>query len=124
MYVTTVDDNRRPRRAGQTNTERTSIRRPSSGSATSKPDPATPAAADVGADVAVDQGDALYGEFRRQLRTLLTAGPARPKRIEEALGLIPLQARRWLERMERGGEIERASKSPVTYVLTRKSLLR
>ena len=43
--------------------------------------------------------------------------------IEEALGLIPLQVRRWLERMEHGGEIERASRNPVTYALTRKTLL-
>ena len=70
-----------------------------------------------------DQGDALYAEFQRPLRTLLSNGPARPKRIEEALGLIPLQVRRWLERMEHGGEIERASRNPVTYALTRKTLL-
>ena len=123
LYVTTIEENRRPHRVGRANAEPGSVRRLPSNSATSRPDPATPAAADAEADVAVDRGDALYGEFRRHLRTLLTKGPARPKRIEEALGLIPLQARRWLERMERGGEIERASRNPVTYALTRKSLL-
>ena len=122
MYVTRVEENRRSHR-GPAKAEPASVRRPLSDSATSKPDPATPAAADARAEVAVDQGDALYGEFRRHLRTLLSNGPARPKRIEEALGLIPLQARKWLERMERAGEIERASRNPVTYTLIRKSLL-
>ena len=110
-------------RAGRVKAEPTSVRQPPSDSATSKSDPATPAPADAEAGVAVDRGDALYGEFRRQLRTLLSNGPARPKRIEEALGFTSLQARRWLERMERGGEIERASSNPVTYALTRKTLL-
>ena len=121
MYVTRVEHDRRSHRAGRAATE--PARQLSSDSAAPEPNAARPAAGDAEADATVDQGDALYGEFRRQLRTLLTSGPARPKRIEEALGLIPLQARRWLERMERGGEIERASRSPVTYALTRKSLL-
>ena len=123
LYVTRVEENSRSHRAGRAKAEPASVRRPASDSTTSQSDPATPAAADAEAEVVVDQGDALYGEFRRHLRTLLSNGPARPKRIEEALGLIPLQARRWLERMERGGEIERASRNPVTYTLTRKSLL-
>ena len=123
LYVATVDEIRRPQRAGRAAAEPVSVRRLPSESATSKPDRATSATADVQADTTVDQGDALYGEFRRQLRTLLSNGPARPKRIQEALGLIPLQARRWLERMERGGEIQRASRNPVTYTLTGKSLL-
>ena len=123
LYVTRVEENRRSRRAGRPKAEPSSVRRPSSDSATSKSDHATPAAPDSGADVAVDRGDALYAEFQRQLRTLLSNGPARPKKIEEALGLIPLQVRRWLERMEHGGEIERASRNLVTYVLTRKTLL-
>ena len=123
LYVTRVEENRRSRRTGRPKAEPSSVRRPSSDSATSKSDHATPAAPDSGAYVVVDQGDALYAEFQRQLRTLLSNGPARPKRIEEALGLIPLQVRRWLERMEHGGEIERASRNPVTYALTRKTLL-
>ena len=92
LYVTRVEENRRSRRAGRPKAEPSSVRRPSSDSATSKPNAVTPAASDSGADVAGDQGDALYAEFRRQLRTLLSNGPVRPKRIEEALGLIPLQA--------------------------------
>ena len=123
LYVTRVEESSRLHRAGRVKAEPASVRQPTSDSATSKSDPVTPAPADAEADVAVDRGDALYGEFRRQLRTLLSNGPARPKRIEEALGLIPLQARRWLERMERGGDIERASSNPVTYALTRKTLL-
>ena len=123
LYVTRVEENRRLRRAGRPEAEPSSVRRPSSDSATSKSDHAIPAGPDSGAGVVADQGDALYAEFQRQLRTLLSNGPARPKRIEEALGLIPLQVRTWLERMEHGGEIERASRNPVTYALTRKTLL-
>ena len=123
LYVTTIEENRRSHRAGRAKAEPAPARRMPSDSATSEPDPATPSAAAAEADVAVDQGDALYGEFRRQLRTLLSNGPTRPKSIQEALGLIPLQARRWLERAEQDGEIERTSRSPVTYALTRKSLL-
>ena len=70
-----------------------------------------------------DRSDALYGEFRRHLRALLSHGPARPKRIEAALGLIPQQARKWLERAEQDGEVERASRKPLTFALIRKSLL-
>ena len=123
MYVTTVDENRRSHRAGRANAEPASVRPLPSNSATSASYPATASTAGAEADVAVHKGDALYGEFRRQLRTLLSSGPTRPKSIQEALGLIPLQARRWLERAERDGEIERASRNPVTYALTRKSLL-
>ena len=123
LYVTRVEENKRSRRAGRPKAEPSSVRGPSSDSATSKSDPATPAASESGADVAVDQDNALYAEFQRQLRTLLSNGPARPKQIEEALGLIPLQVRKWLERMEHGGEIQRASRNPVTYALTRKTLL-
>ena len=123
LYVTTIEENRRSHRTGRAKAEPAPARRMPSDSATSEPDPATPSAAAAEADVAVHQGDALYGEFRRQLRTLLSNGPTRPKSIQEALGLIPLQARRWLERAEQDGEIERTSRSPVTYALTRKSLL-
>ena len=122
LYVTRVDGDRRSRRAARVGAEPTSVRLLPSDSAASTPDPATSTDANADGDVSVAQRDALYGEFRRQLQALLADGPARPRRIEEALGLIPLQARRWLERMERGGEIERTSRSPVTYSLTRKLL--
>lgn len=123
LYVTKVDENRRSHRTGRGKAEPALARRMPSDSATSEPDPATPSAAGAEVDVAADQSDALYGEFRRQLQTLLSNGPARPKSIEDALGLVPLQARRWLERLERDGEIERASRNPVAYTMTRKSLL-
>ena len=104
LYVTRIEENRRSRRAGRSKAEPPSVRRPSSDSATSKSDHATPAAPDSGADVAVDRGDALYAEFQRQLRKLLSNGPGRPKRIEEALGLIPLQVRRWLNEWSTAGK--------------------
>ncbi len=117
------EESRRAHLAGWAKAQRAPDRRLPSDSATSRADPVTPAAPDSVADLAVDQGDALCGDFQRQLWTLLSNGQARPERIEEAPGLMPLQARRWLERMERGGEIERASRNPVAYRLTRKSLL-
>ena len=123
MYVTTVTETRRSPRAIRAKAKRPPVRRLRADSAVGRPKPATRGTADVEAGVAVAQDDALYREFQRQLRTLLSNGPARPKKIEEALGLVPLQARKWLERMERGGEIERACRRPVTYALTRKSLL-
>lgn len=60
-------------------------------------------------------------KFRRRLPPLLSNGSARPRRIEAAPGLLPLQARRWPERVDRGGD--RATRSPAPYALTRRSLL-
>jgi len=118
-----IEENRRSNRGGRARAEPAPARRTRSDSATSEPNPARPAATAAEVDVAVDRDDALYGEFRRQLQTLLSNGPAKPKGIEDALGLVPLQARRWLERLGRDGEIERAFRNPVAYTLTRKSLL-
>ena len=122
MYVTRVDENRRSRRARELGAEPTSVQLPASDSTASGPGPATSTPANASREAAVARREALYAEFRRQLQALLADGPARPKSIEEALGLIPPQARRWLEQMERCGEIERASRRPVTYALTRKPL--
>ena len=50
-------------------------------------------------------------------------GPAKRKDVEEALDLVPGQVRKWLERAEEDGAIERVSKSPVKFALSRRSLL-
>ena len=70
-------------------------------------------------------GRTLPVTFNRGLVILahLAAVGGRAKKIEEALGLIPRRTRTWLERTERGGERERASRNPVTHTLTRKSPL-
>ena len=80
------------------------------------------AARDV-TDSDVDPADALYREFRRQLQVLLQAGAKRYREIEEALGLVPSQARKWIERARQDGEIERVSDKPVQFALRRKPLL-
>ncbi|MCY3821359.1 MAG: ADP-ribosylglycohydrolase family protein [Gammaproteobacteria bacterium] len=134
LYVTKVEEHRRSRRANRTEassppdapglpSEPASVRHRRSDSAIAKTCPAAPAVPTGEADVEADRSDALYGEFRRHLRALLSHGPARPKRIEAALGLIPQQARKWLERAEQDGEVERASRKPLTFALIRKSLL-
>ena len=123
LYVTTVDGNRPSRRAGRTTAETVAAPHAAAGAAASKPGPRTLPSAGTEAAVGSAPRDALYDEFRRQLQALLRNGPTRLKQIEEELGLIPGQARKWLERAEHGGEIERASRNPVTFALPRKSLL-
>ena len=63
----------------------------------------------------------LYAEFRRRLRVLLEAGSKRPREVEETLDLVPGQARKWLERTEQDGEVERVSGRPVKFSLSRRS---
>ena len=124
LYVTRVERSKRSADTGLATAERIQTQRASSDSATSMlVDSAVSLTPDADSAVGVDGSDALYDEFRRQLGALLTNGPARSKRIEEALGLVPSQARTWLERMERGGEIERVSKKPLKFALAQKSLL-
>ena len=62
----------------------------------------------------------LHDEFRRRLRALLDVGPKRPREIEEAMDLVPGQARKWLERAEQDGEVERVSGRPVKFALSRR----
>ena len=89
----------------------------------SSPERRLAVAADVKPKAAGDQSDSLYGEFRRRLRALMSVGPAKPKEIAEALDLMPGQARQWLERAEQDGEVERVSRSPLKFALSRRSLL-
>ena len=70
-----------------------------------------------------DPSESLYDDFRRRLRVLMNDGPARPKDVAEALDLVPGQVRKWLERAEEDGAIERVSKSPVKFALSRRPLL-
>lgn len=78
-----------------------------------------PSTADDAAKKGVDSTGTLYREFLRLLQRLLQAGPQRPQEIEEALGLTHGQTRKWLERAQRSGEIERVSKRPVRVALCR-----
>ena len=124
MYVTTVEELRRT----------PGSRRATPGSALRQrtlPDTGTigdesqePATAGHASESGAAHGYSLDDEFRRRLRVLLEVGPKRPREIEETLDLVPGQARKWLERAERDGEIERVSGRPVKFVLSRKSLSR
>ncbi len=64
-----------------------------------------------------DPAEAMYGEFRRNLRMLLQSGAKEPRDVERVLGLTQSQTRDWLQRAEQHGEIEQVSNQPVTFAL-------
>ena len=124
MYVTRVEESRRTpgsRRAtpGSALRQRTL---PDTG--TTGDESQEPATEGQASESGAAHGYSLHDEFRRRLRVLLEVGPKRPREIEEALDLVPGQVRKWLERAEQDGEIERVSGRPVKFVLSRKSLPR
>ena len=92
---------------------------PGTGPTSSKSD--EPVAADNTPKSGNHPGDLLYAEFRRRLRVLLEAGSKRPREVEETLDLVPGQARKWLERAEQDGEVERVSGRPVKFSWNRRS---
>ena len=59
----------------------------------------------------------LYLEFCRQLITIFEAQELKPKQIEEELGLVSSQAKKWLKQAEQDGLIQKISKKPIKYVL-------
>ena len=61
--------------------------------------------------------DALYQEFCRQLPNIFEVQELRPKEIEEALGLVRSQAKKWLEQAVQDGLIQQTSKKPIRFVL-------
>ena len=122
LYVTKVDRlNRKTEagRAGATSSHQPSL--PDTGTVGSESGGS--AAARGVADLGVDPAGALYREFQRQLQALLQAGAKRQREIEEAVGILPSQTRKWLERAEQSGEIERVSRKPVRFALRRRTLL-
>ena len=66
-------------------------------------------------EAARDASDAssLYGDVQSRLRVLLQEGPVRFGEVEQALDLVPSQARKWLKQAEGVGEIETVSHRPV-----------
>ena len=121
LYVTKVAELKRAggshrAAAGAASQQRTL---PGTGPTSSKSD--EPVAADNTPKSGNHPGDLLYAEFRRRLRVLLEAGSKRPREVEETLGLVPGQARKWLERAEQDGEVERVSARPVKFSLSRRS---
>ncbi len=68
--------------------------------------------------------DKLYFQFREELESLMRPqGPMKTKEIENALGLVQSQVRKWLERAQEDGWIHQISKKPARFELRRKSLL-
>ena len=62
---------------------------------------------------------AIYAEFRRQLRSLLSqTGEMKRSEIERALGLVRSQVSNWLERAEQEGWIHCTSKRPRKVALS------
>ena len=121
LYVTKVAELKRAAgshraAAGAASQQRTL---PGTGPTSSKSD--EPVAADNTSKSGNHPGDLLYAEFRRRLRVLLEAGSKRPREVEKTLGLVPGQARKWLERAEQDGEVERVSGRPVRFSLSRRS---
>ena len=60
---------------------------------------------------------ALYQEFCRQLPNIFGVQELRPKEIEEALGLVRNQAKKWLEQALQEGLIQQTSKKPIRFAL-------
>lgn len=66
--------------------------------------------------------DDLYVNFCELLPNI--ANPSfRPKDVEQAFVLVPSQVKKWLERAEQGGIIQRVSKKPARFVLAKGQLV-
>ncbi len=67
------------------------------------------------AGTGIDLKDSLYAEFRKRLPRV-AGGSFKPKDVEEALGLVPSQVKRWLARAEREGLIQQISRRPARFI--------
>ena len=119
MYVTKVNTLRRKTRTGWVTDKPATIQRTFPGTEIHR----TPTTIKA---VEMDDNpkNALYIEFCRQLQNLLKKDAMKTKEIEEALGLVQSQARKWLAKAIENRVIQRVSKKPVKYALNRKFLLR
>ena len=123
LYVTKVEQLNRAAGSGRATAGAGSHRRGLPGADSAGTAGEGLAAADGKAETPGHPSQSLYDDFRRRLRVLMKDGPAKPKEVEEALDLVPGQVRKWLEKAEEDGAIERVSKSPVKFALSRRSLL-
>ena len=113
MYITKVDRLARKASADQPSDTPESNQLPSSARAP----------VDVATDSFADPKHALYVEFCRQLQGISGSGQMKRKDLEEALGLVPSQVSKWLERAEQDGWIQWTSKKPAKFIWISKSLL-
>lgn len=67
------------------------------------------------------QRGVLYLSAHTRTVELGTAAQTDASEIEEAMDVVPGQARKWLERAEQDGEVERVSGRPVKFALRRRS---
>ncbi len=86
----------------------------------SRPASSITASSDVASDLDSNPKNLLYMEFCRQLQAISRDGEMKRKDLESMLGLVPGQAREWLEQAERDGRIRMTSKKPVKFALTGK----
>ena len=120
LYVTKIDTLKRVADAGEARSKPASRQLTLPGNVAPDTENRKPIPASEVGHSGMNPGYALYCEFRRQLWALLQAGPRRRRDIEEALGLVPSQARAWLKRAEESGEIQRVSDKPITLALRHK----
>ena len=113
IYITKVDPLARKAFADQPSDTPESNQLPSS----------VRASADAAIDSIADPKRALYVEFCRQLQGISGSGQMKRKDLGEALGLVPSQISKWLERAEQDGWIQWTSKKPAKFIWIRKSLL-
>ena len=121
LYVTRVEELKRPAGSRRTTPAPTSRQQTLPGTEPAGAKPQAIVAADTIPKTAHDSGDtrSLYGEFQSRLRILLKEGPVGFGEVERALDLVPGQARKWLKQAEGAGEIERVSRRPVKFALSR-----
>ena len=123
LYVTKINELHRPTGTSRAIAKSDPVQKmlPDTETPGTEPQEAGPTGTSFGPSVT--PGHALYAEFCRQVQTILKTGPTERREIQEALGLVPSQVRKWLEQAEHGGQIERVSKNPVKFALRDKCLL-
>ena len=60
----------------------------------------------------------LYKDFCRHLTAIANGGQLRRRDVERFFGLVPSQARKWLQRAEEDGKIRWIAKSPETFIVS------
>ena len=121
LYATTVEELRRTPGSRRSTPLSVFKQRTLPGAATAGDESQEPAAPRHTPESGGAHRCSLHEEFRRRLRVFLDVWPKRPREIEEAMDLVPGQARKWLEQAEQDGEIERVSGRPAKFMLSRRS---
>ncbi len=121
MFVTKVEQSKRAVGSRRSDAASAPQQKPLLGPGPASSEADEPAEANTEPGSGSDPGDTLYAEFRSRVRRLLDGEAMAPGEVARMLDLVPQQADRWLARAEQDGEIERVSRNPVTFALTRRS---